>query len=111
MTSKCVKQKSKKFISHSIDFLFDTSKLALVNIFLSPLFSMLGRQTNILNVFILSRKNHIQNNNFFCSQFYRSVLAQLYDIYFVEFLASILKTMSNFLMVIISPDRYFLLKG
>ncbi|RNA26790.1 hypothetical protein BpHYR1_053469 [Brachionus plicatilis] len=66
---------------------------------------------NTINVWILTGKNKVKNLIFFCLQFNRSVLAQLYDIYFVEFLGNILKTLSNCLMAMISLDRYFLLKG
>lgn len=47
----------------------------------------------------------------FCPYFSKWVLVQLYEICVVDFFGGILKTVSNFLVVIISLNRYFLLRN
>lgn len=51
----------------------------------------------------------ITYNGRFCSKFNRSMLDQNYEIYIIEYLGGILKTMSNIICVVISIKRYFLL--
>ncbi|RNA16528.1 hypothetical protein BpHYR1_016453 [Brachionus plicatilis] len=135
MISKCVEPKSKKFVKNKIDFLYDTSKIAFVlgllmntinvwilsgndkeNNFQSLIFKLMITNSILNFIYCFINLFHLINmciffNGFLCSKFYRSVLAQLYDIYFVEFFGSILKTLSNCLMAMISIDRYFLIKG
>lgn len=50
-------------------------------------------------------------NGIFCPHFSRKILVQLYEIYLVDFIGGVLKTLSNFLTVSISINRYFLLRN
>ena len=145
MMEKCTNlPKNNFFFQNKIDILHETSKIAFINLSLSPIFCISGILMNIINLWILSKKNqsvlikkilrklmilnsimnllycliylfHLINiciffTGIYCSRFYQSVFAQIYDIYFVEFFNSIFKTLSNISMVLISLDRYLLLK-
>ncbi|RNA02978.1 hypothetical protein BpHYR1_024953 [Brachionus plicatilis] len=106
MISKCVKPKDVKFFPNKIDVLFETTKCARFAYEHNKCVDSLAKKKQ------RKQKFDVQTDDFeFNFKLYLFVLAQLYDIYIVEFLGSILKTLSNCLMAMISFNRYFLLKG
>lgn len=53
----------------------------------------------------------VGHHGIYCPYFSKWVLVQTYEIFLVDFFGGILKTLSNFLIVIISLNRYFLLRN